>query len=154
MGAENDPLFTVLKLAEKYALHLEDALSQHGLSSIGWCLLLRLNERDGDNTTTLASRTTYERSSVVRALEKMEHKKFVRRSTHHRDRRNSIVFITSAGRAKFKRAAESVLRMREQAYAGLSASPLNAVASLLRSIDSNLTERARNGTTVDASSVR
>jgi DNA-binding MarR family transcriptional regulator len=126
------------RVVRKYELKLAEALREHDLSPIGWRLLLRLNARDGDNTTTLASRTTYERSSVVRALEKLERKKLVRRSNHHEDRRNSIVNITSAGRAVFRRAAQSVQRVRENAYAGLTASHLGALDDVLGNIGRNL----------------
>ena len=152
MGAERDPLFVVRRVAERYTLRLEGALREHGLAPIGWCLLLRLNERDGDNTTTLASRTTYERSSVVRALEKLERKKLVQRSNHHPDRRNSIVSITGAGRAAFRRAAQSVQRVREDAYAGLTASRLSALEVVLGKIGRNLNGQSRNNARAEKAS--
>jgi DNA-binding MarR family transcriptional regulator len=135
---DDDPIFTLRRVAESIERHLDDALMEHGLRSISWCILLRLSERDGENTTTLASRTAYDRSSVVRALEGLARRKLVRREHHSSDRRNRIIHLTRSGLDTFRRAATSVRLMREDACRGMSEFELDTVLQFLRRLLKNL----------------
>jgi DNA-binding MarR family transcriptional regulator len=154
-GIEGDPLFAMGRIVREYDYRLAAVLREYDLSLIGWRLLLRLNERDGDNTTTLALRTLHERSAVVRAVDRLERASLAQRSNHHADRRNSIVYITDAGRSVLRRAAPSVQHVREVAYAGLTNAGLRIVADLLAHMGRNLNVELRMGELREvASSIR
>ncbi len=143
IASADDPIYILRRAAESYGRVLDNVLMEHGLRSISWCILLRLSERDGENTTTLASRTTYDRSSVVRALEELARKKLVRRQNHSSDRRNSIVQLTRSGSATFERAAKSVRLMREDICQGMSEADLDALLQILQHMLRNLEGRRK-----------
>lgn len=147
-------MFAMGRIVREYDHRLAAALREYDLSLVDWRLLLRLDERDGDNTTTLALRMLHERSAVVRAVDRLERAKLAQRSNHHVDRRNSIVYITDAGRSVLRRAAPSVQHVREVAYAGLTDAGLRIFTDFLAHMGRNLNVELRMGAPREEASSR
>jgi MarR family transcriptional regulator for hemolysin len=129
--ASSDPRHLMETITSRNTMRLKHVLRRYDMSPIEWRVLSHLHEWDGQNTTGLAGRTPYERSSVVRALDKLERKGLVRRASQQADRRSSIVSLTDQGRAAFERTLPAAQRLLASMLAGLAPREVETLIALL-----------------------
>lgn len=85
----------VARLMER---RVEDGLRQHGLTRIGWCILLALEEERLTRPSEIATFVGIDRTGTSRALRQLEDAGLISRRIGEGDRRNTDVQITAKGR--------------------------------------------------------
>lgn len=82
---------------------VESDLRQCGLTRIGWCILLSVEEEGKRNPSEIAEFVGIDRTATSRALRQLENDGFIERSIGREDRRMTTVSLTEAGRACVER---------------------------------------------------
>jgi DNA-binding MarR family transcriptional regulator len=103
-----------------------------------WRLLSILHEEDGRSISYLAEVGVVERSNLGRLIDDLEQKGLVTRDRHSVDKRQTLVFLSSAGRSLFRRSLPSVLEYYSRLLADISQSELETLMSLLARIKNNV----------------
>lgn len=134
----NSPAYLIRSISARNYVRLNTALRECGLSSIGWRILAVLNESDGHNIAELAERTVTERSVVSRAIDVLEGDGLVERLPAPRDRRNTLIHITSAGRERAAQAQPNVEGVISQSTKGFSAEEFDLLMEFLRRMRDNV----------------
>lgn len=84
----------VARLMER---RVEEGLRQHGLTRIGWCILLSLVEENLSRPSEIAEFVGIDRTGTSRALRQLEEAGLISRRIGAGDRRNTEVIVTDAG---------------------------------------------------------
>lgn len=101
-------------------------------------ILRELCLEDGVNQADLAARVGQDRNNLSRTLTILDTKKLVERTADPRDRRNTIVRITDAGRALHKDAYAAINDYRRILFDGFTQEEIEAFSEMVLRLNSNL----------------
>jgi DNA-binding MarR family transcriptional regulator len=117
---------------------LQQLLEPFGVSMPQWRILAVLQVREGCTMNELADVTTVDRTTLTRALDRLERDGLVTRQSDTRDRRNVRLGPTAAGRDAFHRVLPTIAEQNERALAGFTAAEGAALRALLHRMLRNL----------------
>lgn len=83
---------------------VEDGLRQHGLTRVGWCVLLAVAEDGHKQPSDIAAFVGIDRTATSRALRQLESEGYIQRSMGEIDRRTTEVSLTKQGFARLSSA--------------------------------------------------
>ncbi|THF57238.1 MarR family winged helix-turn-helix transcriptional regulator [Pseudothauera rhizosphaerae] len=114
---------------------LDNRLRPYGMTQATWRILWLLSQ-DGApcNQSELAARLGVENPTLVRTLDRMEQKGWLRRVADSRDRRRKHVEITAAGLEAARRMEGDVVAVRTEMLAGIPPDELVGGIRLLERI--------------------
>lgn len=101
-------------------------------------ILRELCLEDGVNQADLAARVGQDRNNLSRTLTILDSKKLVEREADPKDRRNTIVRITEAGRALHKDVYESINEYRMILFDGFSPEEVESFSQMVQRLNANL----------------
>lgn len=90
--------FHVSQTARAIERRIEEGLRAHGLTRVGWCILLALEEEGLTNPSEIAEFVGIDRTATSRALRQLEEEGLVARKNGRLDRRTTEVSLTDDGR--------------------------------------------------------
>lgn len=133
------PTYLVRQIAARNFVNLSRSLEPYGIGPVGWRVLAALREHDGCNIAHLADVTATDRSNLGRVIVELERDGFVSRRPAPRDRRNTLLSLTEAGRRKFEEdVLPIVLATVEQSLDGFSEAEVDTLMALLRRMAANV----------------
>ncbi len=94
----------ISKSARIVERRVEDGLRQHGLTRIGWRILLAVEEERLRKPSEIANAVGIDRTATSRALRQLEIDGLIAREMGREDRRTTEVSLTDAGRDVLNRA--------------------------------------------------
>jgi DNA-binding MarR family transcriptional regulator len=112
-----------------------EVLRPLGLSWVGYVTLMGLWVRGPSDVRDLARMQVASKPAVVKSLDGMERRGFVRRRRRSADRRLVQVELTRRGRTLVRRVQDAVHAREHRMTAALSASEKRTLARLLRKLD-------------------
>lgn len=83
---------------------VEESLRKHGLTRVGWCILLAVEEDGQKNPSEIAGFVGIDRTATSRALRQLESEGLISRAMGVEDRRTTEVSLTEEGRARMLKA--------------------------------------------------
>ncbi|MCU4654030.1 MarR family transcriptional regulator [Roseibacterium sp. SDUM158016] len=83
---------------------VEGGLRHHGLTRVGWCILLAVEEEGLKNPSEIAHYIGIDRTATSRALRQLENDGLIGREMGREDRRTTEVSLTDEGRARLRAA--------------------------------------------------
>lgn len=114
-------------------------------------ILRELRLRDGVNQVELAVRTEQDRNNLSRTLVILESKNLIARDRSHRDKRNSLVYLTDSGRALHEVAYQAINEYRRVLFQGFSQKEVDTFADMIHRLSDNLSDfLEENGAAKDA----
>ncbi len=122
---------------------------QLGMTSPQARLLLILSHNEGENQAFYAERLEVEPISLARMLDRMEEAGRVERRPDPADRRAWRVYLTDAGRKIIDRVYLCINGLEDEMLLNMSEDQRTALASLLETIRSNLTQARATEVTVN-----
>lgn len=122
----------------------DDALSEAGGSLPVWQVLLSLKAQPQGMQRSLASAVGIEGPTLTHHLNRMEEGGLVVRSRDPDNRRVQRAALTEAGEALFHSLRQAVIAFDRRLRAGLSASELATLSSLLERLQHNVENPATN----------
>lgn len=90
--------FNTTVVARMMERRVEEGLRAHGLTRIGWCILVALVEENLTRPSEIADFLAIDRTGTSRALRQLEDGGLIQRQIGRGDRRNTEVSITPEGR--------------------------------------------------------
>ncbi len=132
------PMHHLLAIGRYHLRNMGAVLAPFDCSPPMWRLLSILNEEDGRSISYLAEVGVVERSNLGRLIDDMERKGLVTRDQHASDRRQTLVFLSAAGRNLFRRSLQSVLDYYGRFLRNISESERATLMSLLARIENNV----------------
>jgi MarR family transcriptional regulator, transcriptional regulator for hemolysin len=130
---------------QAYHRAISDELAPHGITYrqstvLGWLAL------EGElSQTELAARMMVEPPTLVGILDRMERDGWITRHNCPGDRRKKIIRANPAAEPVWEKIVDCALRVRHRAIEGFSERELTALKTLLRRLQQNLKNRARDG---------
>jgi len=119
---------------------IEGMLEAHELdiSKMQFLLLKSVHQKEGVCQNDLAFFSNRNKSTLTRALNTLEKKKYIRRVASEEDRRMNQLFITSAGLKIIEKATPVFLKMASLIESGLSKAEIEATINTLKKIQMNV----------------
>ena len=130
-------LIKQVELAAKVGL--EDAVAQHGITSVQYTALALLARHPGITATRLAQNSFVTIQSMAQLLALLESRGLIRREPDPRSRRQNLIFITPAGRSVLDALREPVDTLEHEMLDGLNAAQVVDFARTLMHIRLTLT---------------
>jgi DNA-binding MarR family transcriptional regulator len=103
-------------------------------------IIFALWQGDGVTITELARRTSLERSTLTRMLDRMEQDGLVRRQQQAADRRSVAIWLTPRTRGMFQAFSDASDDMHDLIYRGFSTEQIEVFEEALRHVLANLTQ--------------
>jgi DNA-binding MarR family transcriptional regulator len=97
------PGFLIRRLHQIHVALFQKRCAAFEITPLQYSLLSSLATRGTADQTTLAADVALDRTTTTGALKRLQLRKFVERSIHHRDRRAQICRLTRAGAALLRR---------------------------------------------------
>ena len=97
------PGFLIRRLHQIHVALFQKGCAAFEITPLQYSLLSALAKRGTADQTTLAADVALDRTTTTGALKRLQLRKFVERSIHHRDRRAQICRLTRAGAALLRR---------------------------------------------------
>ena len=97
------PGFLIRRLHQIHVALFQKRCAAFEITPLQYSLLSALATRGTADQTTLAADVALDRTTTTGALKRLQLRKFVERSIHHRDRRAQICRLTRAGAALLRR---------------------------------------------------
>lgn len=123
--------FVVNKVAERLNRQVELVTAPHGLTFRQYGLLLLLQAEGPQAQIVLSQRVGLDRTSVMRTVDLLEDRGFVRRDEHPTDRRKHNVALTDAGSDLLRQTLAKVRQAEREVTAVLSESEQSQLMGLL-----------------------
>lgn len=130
--------YLVNAAARLFARSLHHRISRHGVPIGQWPFLMFLWEEEGLTQKALSGRIPIDEATTVRTLDRMERDGWVRRVRNPRDRRETLVFLTEAGRALEKVLVPYAIEINDQAMQGLDQAQRGHLIKLLQGLIAQL----------------
>ena len=111
---------------------VNEALAAEGTHRYQLAVLATLDAFGAISQAELCRRTNIDRSDMNAVVNALEAEGIVRRASDPEDRRQNIVAMTAAGKARFKRLKDGLAQAENRALAPLSASDRRELLRLLR----------------------
>jgi DNA-binding MarR family transcriptional regulator len=99
-GLHNSIGFHITRTARVVERRVEGGLRNYGLTRVGWCILLAVEEEGLKNPSEIAHFIGIDRTATSRALRQLEADGLISREMGREDRRTTLVSLTEEGRAR------------------------------------------------------
>jgi DNA-binding MarR family transcriptional regulator len=132
------PMHYFLAIDRYHVRNMTKVLAPFDCSPLVWRLLSILAGKDGQNVSELAEVSVIERSNLSRILDSMEGQGLITRVDRVRDKRQTQIFITDAGRNLFSQSLDAVLDYYARFLTGISPAEMTVLMSLLKKIKRNV----------------
>ena len=114
------PGFLIRRLHQIHVALFQKRCAAFDVTPLQYSLLSALARRGTADQTTLAADVVLDRTTTTGALKRLQSRKFIERSVHHRDRRAQSCRLTRAGAALLRRMEASARAAHRQTVAELS----------------------------------
>jgi DNA-binding MarR family transcriptional regulator len=114
------PGFLIRRLHQIHVALFQKRCAAFEITPLQYSLLSALAKRGTADQTTLAADVALDRTTTTGALKRLQLRKFVERSIHHRDRRAQVCRLTKAGAALLRRMEGSARAAHRETLADLS----------------------------------
>jgi MarR family transcriptional regulator, transcriptional regulator for hemolysin len=132
-------LFRLALLTRRWRQVLDVSLQASGLTDATWRPLLHLHlHGDGTRQKDLAESLGIRGPSIVRLLDTLLAKGFIRRTEDVTDRRAKLLFMTPDGQLLVHRIKETVRSLERELLGSFSDSEINQVASFVQCLESKI----------------
>lgn len=130
-----------------YALRdrVDAALKQHGVTGIQYTVLSVLAGRDNLSPAQLSRRFYVTQQAMGQMLTNLQEAGLLTRTEDPSNRRILRVALTDAGRKLVRQCDAEMKAIEEEAFAGLSASELDALRTTLQSVAQNMRNDTASG---------
>jgi len=126
----------VSRAARLIERRVDEGLRQFGLTRVGWCILLAVEEEGKRNPSDIASFVGIDRTATSRALRQLEAEGLIAREMGREDRRTTEVTLTPAGRDIVQRTLPLSRQVMSQFHEKLAPSELSELKRLLAQLTS------------------
>ena len=133
--------YWLARVDRSYLSNLEPALQRHDLDIASWRVLMILHVRQIDSVSDLADHSITKLSTMTRIVQRMSKDGLVICAPNEDDRRITMVRITEKGELAGKTAWSEASRIANRAFEGFSPAEKRQLVTLLKRLDSNLTNR-------------
>ncbi|MFC5525869.1 MarR family winged helix-turn-helix transcriptional regulator [Rhodanobacter ginsengisoli] len=106
-------------------------LAADDLSVVQWLLVSEVARGEGRTLTHFARATSRDAGSLSRAIHQLTQRGLLENRRSHADRRSSMISLTSAGRAMYRRLAPRIERIAQAMDLGTEAAQLDRIAMAL-----------------------
>ncbi|RPK03096.1 MarR family winged helix-turn-helix transcriptional regulator [Priestia endophytica] len=89
--------FLINNTGRNLILLLSNVFSKHNITSEQWTLLKSLEEKDGITTKELVTRVQKDQGNVTRILGLLDEKSLVEKRANPKDKRSTLIYLTSEG---------------------------------------------------------
>lgn len=115
---------------------VEASLREYGLTRVGWCILLAVEEEGLRNPSEIANFIGIDRTATSRTLRQLETEGLIGREMGREDRRTTEVTLTDSGRVRLQQAMPICIENMQHFSAKLSdAEGLELKSLLIRLTD-------------------
>ncbi len=114
------PGFLIRRLHQIHVALFQKRCAAFDVTPLQYSLLSALARRGTADQTTLAADVVLDRTTTTGALKRLQSRKFIERSVHHRDRRAQICRLTKAGAALLRQMEASAHAAHRETVADLS----------------------------------
>ena len=128
------PGFLIRRLHQIHVALFQKKCAAFDVTPLQYSLLSALARRGTADQTTLAADVVLDRTTTTGALKRLQSRRFIERSIHHRDRRAQISRLTEAG-AKLLRQMEAQARAaHRETVADLSKTDQKRLIAMMQKI--------------------
>ena len=117
---EKRPGFLIRRLHQIHVALFQEKCAAFDLTPLQYSLLTALARRGTADQTTLAAEVMLDRTTTTGALKRLQSRKFIERSIHHRDRRAQICRLTKSGAALLRQMEALARAAHRETVADLS----------------------------------
>jgi DNA-binding MarR family transcriptional regulator len=117
---EQRPGFLIRRLHQIHVALFQKRCAAFEITPLQYSLLSALAKRGTADQTTLAADVALDRTTTTGALKRLQLRKFVERSIHHRDRRAQLCRLTKKGAALLRRMEKAARTAHLETVADLS----------------------------------
>lgn len=121
----------ISRSARKVERRVDDGLRSHGLTRVGWCILLAVEQEGKRNPSDIADFVGIDRTATSRALRQLENNGLIQRSMGRDDRRMTEVSVTTQGRAHLNASLPLCREALAQSHARMTDAELCELKRLL-----------------------
>jgi DNA-binding MarR family transcriptional regulator len=114
------PGFLIRRLHQIHVALFQKRCAAFDVTPLQYSLLSALAGRGTADQTTLAADVALDRTTTTGALKRLQTRKFIERSIHHRDRRAQICRLTKTGAALLRQMEASARAAHRETVADLS----------------------------------
>ncbi len=114
------PGFLIRRLHQIHVALFQKKCAAFDVTPLQYSLLSALAKRGTADQTTLAADVALDRTTTTGALKRLQSRKFIERSVHHRDRRAQICRLTKAGASLLRRMEASARAAHRETVADLN----------------------------------
>jgi DNA-binding MarR family transcriptional regulator len=117
---EQRPGFLIRRLHQIHVALFQKRCAAFEITPLQYSLLSALAKRGTADQTTLAADVALDRTTTTGALKRLQLRKFIERSIHHRDRRAQLCRLTKKGAALLRRMEKAARAAHLETVADLS----------------------------------
>ena len=128
------PGFLIRRLHQIHVALFQNRCAAFEITPLQYSLLSALAKRGTADQTTLAADVALDRTTTTGALKRLQLRKFVERSVHHRDRRAQNCRLTKSGAALLRRMEGSARAAHLETLADLSKADQKRFIAMMRRI--------------------
>jgi DNA-binding MarR family transcriptional regulator len=128
------PGFLIRRLHQIHVALFQKRCAAFEITPLQYSLLSALAKRGTADQTTLAADVALDRTTTTGALKRLQLRKFVERSVHHRDRRAQNCRLTRAGAALLRRMEGSARAAHLETLVDLSKTDQKRFIAMMRRI--------------------
>jgi DNA-binding MarR family transcriptional regulator len=130
-GLQNSIGHHITRAARLVERRVEGSLRDHGLTRVGWCILLAVEEEGLRNPSEIAQFIGIDRTATSRALRQLETEELIEREMGREDRRTTEVSLTDKGRVRMQEAMPICIENMQHFNAKLNAAEALELKRLL-----------------------
>jgi DNA-binding MarR family transcriptional regulator len=131
--------FQITRTARMIERRVESGLKTFGLTRVGWCILLAVEEEGLKNPSEIAQFVGIDRTATSRALRQLEDEGLISREMGREDRRTTTVTLTEEGQMRLIQARPLCVENMDHFNAKLSAAEAAELKRLLAALESGET---------------
>jgi DNA-binding MarR family transcriptional regulator len=131
--------FRITRTARTVERRVESGLKAYGLTRVGWCILLAVEEEGLKNPSEIAQFVGIDRTATSRALRQLEDEGLISREMGREDRRTTTVSLTEEGQMRLIQARPLCVENMDHFNAKLSAAEAAELKRLLAALESGET---------------
>jgi DNA-binding MarR family transcriptional regulator len=128
--------FQITRTARTVERRVESGLRDYGLTRVGWCILLAVEEEGLKNPSEIAQFVGIDRTATSRALRQLEDEGLIAREMGREDRRTTTVTLTEEGQMRLIQARPLCVENMDHFNAKLSAAEALELKRLLAALES------------------
>jgi DNA-binding MarR family transcriptional regulator len=127
--------FQITRTARMIERRVESGLKTFGLTRVGWCILLAVEEEGLKNPSEIAQFVGIDRTATSRALRQLEDEGLIAREMGREDRRTTTVSLTEEGQMRLIQARPLCVENMDHFNAKLSPAEALQLKRLLAALD-------------------